>query len=140
MMKAKNVLGFFWGEAITAVVYLLNRSLTQSMEGMTPNKAWHGTKRSLAHQCTLRCIVHIKNTKPHLSTLDDKSSRMVFIGYELGSKAYRAYDPCTGHVHITCDAVFDELIQWDWSKEEATRNDLYFEPSKFVITITTMVY
>jgi hypothetical protein len=104
---------------------------------MTPYEAWHGTKPSLAHLCTFECIVHVKNTKPHLSKLDDRSSRMVFVGYEPGSKAYRAYDPRTGYVHITHDTVFDELAQWDKSKEEVARNDLYSEPFEFVITTTT---
>ncbi|WVZ63449.1 hypothetical protein U9M48_013080 [Paspalum notatum var. saurae] len=43
---------------------------------------------------------------------------MVFIGYEKGSKAYRAYDPTTGKVVITRDVVFDEGTQWDWSGME----------------------
>jgi hypothetical protein len=29
--------------------------------------------------------------------------------------AYPAYDPCTGHVLVTQDVVFDELAQWSWS-------------------------
>jgi hypothetical protein len=33
MMKAKNLSGYFWGEAVTAVVYLLNRSPTRSVKG-----------------------------------------------------------------------------------------------------------
>jgi hypothetical protein len=34
---------------------------------------------------------------------------MVFVGYEKGSKAYQAYDPRTRWVHVTRNAVFDEL-------------------------------
>jgi hypothetical protein len=57
----------------------------------------------------IRSIIYVKNPKPHLKKLDDRSTKMVFIGYEEGSKAYRTYDPCTGCMHITRDAVFDEL-------------------------------
>ena len=39
---------------------------------------------------------------------------MIFVGYENGSKAYRAYDPITKRVHVTRDVVFDEQAQWDW--------------------------
>jgi hypothetical protein len=39
---------------------------------------------------------------------------MVFVGYERGSKAYKAYDPATGRVTIMRDFVFDESVQWDW--------------------------
>jgi hypothetical protein len=33
---------------------------------------------------------------------------MIFIGYERGSKVFRAYDPVTHRVHIARDVVFDE--------------------------------
>jgi hypothetical protein len=59
------------------------------------------------------CIVHMKNTKPHLKKLEVRNSKMVFVSYEAGSKVYRAYDPRTGKVHVNRDAVFDELAQWD---------------------------
>jgi hypothetical protein len=63
-------------------MYLLNRSLTRPMEGMTPFEDWHGRKSGLGHLHTFGYIVHVKNTKPHL-------------------KAYRAYDPQTGRVHVS---------------------------------------
>jgi hypothetical protein len=69
----------------------------------------------MSHLFTFDCVIYVKNTRPHLKKLDGRSTKMVFVGYEEGSKAYRAYDPCTGHVHITCDAMFNELTQWDWS-------------------------
>jgi hypothetical protein len=40
---------------------------------------------------------------------------MIFVGYEKGSKAFRAYDPITKRVTITRDVIFDEVAQWDWS-------------------------
>lgn len=39
---------------------------------------------------------------------------MIFVGYEHGSKTFRAYDPVAQHVHVTRDVVFDEDAQWDW--------------------------
>jgi hypothetical protein len=34
--------------------------------------------------------------------------KMIFIGYESGSKVYCAYDPIMNCVHVTPDVVFDE--------------------------------
>jgi hypothetical protein len=48
-----------------------------------------------------------------LKKLDDRSTRVIFMGYELGSKAYQAYDPRIGRVHVTRNVVFDELTQWN---------------------------
>jgi hypothetical protein len=44
----------------------------------------------MAHRRTFGCLVHVENTK-------------------LGPMAYPAYDPCTGHILVTQDVVFDEL-------------------------------
>ncbi|XP_066368007.1 uncharacterized protein [Miscanthus floridulus] len=51
----------------------------------------------------------------HQQKLDDRSTPMVFIGYEPGSKDYRFYNPNTERVIISRDAVFDEGRAWDWS-------------------------
>lgn len=31
---------------------------------------------------------------------------------------YRAYDPVTRRVHVTCDIIFEKEAQWDWGKED----------------------
>jgi hypothetical protein len=35
----------------------------------------------------------------HLNKLEDRGCKLIFVGYERGSKAYRAYNPTTKHVH-----------------------------------------
>ena len=118
LLKAKGLPGWLWGEAVATAVYLLNRSPTKGVKGMTPYEAWFGKKPAVHHLRTFGCIVYVKNTKPNLKKLEDRGQRMVFIGCEKGSKAYRAYDPTTGKVVITRDVVFDEGTQWDWSGME----------------------
>jgi hypothetical protein len=51
---------------------------------------------------------------PHLKKLEDRGRKMIFIGYERGTKAYRAYDPIAKSIHVTRDVVFDKQAQWDW--------------------------
>ena len=55
------------------------------------------------------CIGHVKNTKPHLGKLEDRSTPMVLLGYVEGTKAYRLYDSKRGKVVISRDVVFDEM-------------------------------
>jgi hypothetical protein len=45
--------------------------------------------------------------------LEDRGRKMIFIGYESGSKVYRAYNPIMKRVHVTRDVVFDEQAQCD---------------------------
>ena len=51
---------------------------------------------------------------PHLGKLEDRSTPMVLLGYEEGTKAYRLFDPRGGKVVVLCDVVFDEKATWDW--------------------------
>jgi hypothetical protein len=43
---------------------------------------------------------------------------MVFVGYETGTKGYRAYDPVAKKLHISQDVIFEEGRAWDWKKEK----------------------
>jgi hypothetical protein len=38
-LKAKGLPGWFWGEAVNAAVYVLNRCPMKSVDGMTPFEA-----------------------------------------------------------------------------------------------------
>jgi hypothetical protein len=60
------------------------------------------------HLKVFGCIVYVKNTVTHLKKLDDRGRKMIFVGYERGSKAYWAFDSVTKHVTMTRDVVFDE--------------------------------
>ncbi|CAA6674078.1 unnamed protein product [Spirodela intermedia] len=87
---------------------------------MTPFEVWHGKKPAVHHLKVFGCIAYVLNTTPHLKKLEDRGRKMIFIGYECGSKAYRAYDPTTRRVHVTRDVVFDENAQWDWGSGPET--------------------
>jgi hypothetical protein len=72
------------------------------------------------------CIVYERNTKPNLKKLEDLKQRMIFLGYERGTKAYMAYDPITKQVTITRNVVFDEGTQLSWCIEDVTEaNDVH---------------
>jgi hypothetical protein len=38
MLKAMSMPSWFWGEAMLTIVFILNRSPTQSIEGQTPHE------------------------------------------------------------------------------------------------------
>jgi hypothetical protein len=108
MLKAAGMPGRFWGEEVMMVVYLLNCSPTHSVDGKTPYQAWHGKKPTVHHLRVFGCVAYMKITRPHLTKLDDRELKMVFIGYEPGSKAYLLYNPTDGRVHVSRDVIFDE--------------------------------
>ena len=123
MLKAKQLLGVFWGEAVTTAVYLLNRSSSKSIGGKTPYELWTGSAPGVQHLRTFGSIAHMKLTAPNPKKLDDRSRRTIFVGYEAGSKAYRLYDPLARRVHVSRDVVFDEGAKWDWAGEHPAGAD-----------------
>jgi transposase InsO family protein len=108
MLKAKSLTGMFWGEAVNAAVYLLNRSTSKSTGGKTPYLLWARSPPLVHHLRTFGCLAHVKVTTPNLRKLDDRSRPMIFVGYEPGSMAYRVYDPSHNRIHISRDVIFDE--------------------------------
>ena len=78
---------------------------------------------------TFGCIAHVKDTRRHRSKLEDRSMPMIFIGYELGSKAYCCFDPVNSKVVIGRDAIFEENEKWTWSTQGESSFPLTFLPN-----------
>ena len=49
-----------------------------------------------------------RSRKPVITKLEDRSTPMVLLGYEEGTKANRLYDPRGGKVVVSHNIVFDE--------------------------------
>lgn len=114
ILRARSMPGFFWGEAVHTAVYLLNRSPTAALDGLTPYQAWYGKKPPVHYLRVFGCVAYIKRLQPHPTKLEDHGQKVVFVGYEEGAKAYRFYDPATERVRVARDVVFDENAHWDW--------------------------
>jgi hypothetical protein len=63
--------------------------------GKTPFEVWYGRKPSIHHMKVFGCIVYMRNTMPNLKKLEYRERKMIFVGYEHASKAYRDYNPLT---------------------------------------------
>jgi hypothetical protein len=112
MLKVEGQPGYFWGEAVSTVVHILNRSLMCALDGTMSYEAWHGEVPAIHYFHTFSCITHLKITQSNLKKLDDQSHKAIFIGYEAGSKAYCFYNPIDQRVIISHDVVFKEARLW----------------------------
>ena len=61
-----------------------------------------------------------------MNKLEDRSNLMIFIGYELGTKAYRCLDPLSFKVIISRDVIFEETQRWDFSQKGGQQTDFTF--------------
>ena len=114
MLKTKKMPKEFWAKAVDCVVYLLNRCPTKGLEDMTPQEAWTGWKPNISHLKVFESIAYEHVTDQRRSKLDDKSTKLIFVGYHSQSKAYKLYDPVEKKLHISRDVRFDEGSTWEW--------------------------
>ena len=57
------------GEAVTTVVFILNRAPTKALTSKTPFEAWYGRKPSVSFLRTFGCNGHVRKTKSILTKL-----------------------------------------------------------------------
>jgi len=87
---------------------------------MTPYEAWHGKKPRVDHLKTFGCVAHVKVVGPGITKLSDRSLKMVFLGYESGTKGYWVFDPENNRLHVSRDVVFEEDAKWNWNAQDST--------------------
>jgi hypothetical protein len=76
-------------------------SVNSCLQGITPYEAWHNKKRKVDYLRTFGCVTHVKKVGTGVTKLTDRSTKMVFIGYEKGTKGDRLYDPVAKKLHIS---------------------------------------
>lgn len=116
LLRDANLDKRYWGEAIHTANYLLNR-LPCSATNRTPYELWYGEKPEYKHLRIFGSIAYVHVPKEKRKKLDQKSQRMIFVGYADGRKAYRFLDPKTDNVMISRDAKFVE----EFSRAECIR-------------------
>ncbi|KAJ0551653.1 putative RNA-directed DNA polymerase [Helianthus annuus] len=133
MLKDKEMPNFLWAEAVATAVYILNRSPTSAVEGKTPLQAWSGETPDVSKLRVFGSIAY-KHVYAHgRKKLDDRSQRMVMIGYSAQSPSgYRLLDPVTRKVEATRDATIIEEAAWNWKEksksEKADFNVAFDDP------------
>jgi len=112
MLNEKNLPNYFWAEVVATVVYIMNRTPTATVHGMTPEEKFTGNKLDVSHLRVFGCItyVHVPNEKR--SKLDPKANKCIFIGYSLEQKIYKCFNPSTRKLQVNRDVVFDEMVSW----------------------------
>jgi len=82
MLKTKMVPKKFWVEAIDYDIYLSNRYPIKGLNDMTSQEAWNGTKSCVSHLKFFRSIDYLHVDDQVRTKLDNKSKKIIFVGYE----------------------------------------------------------
>lgn len=95
----------FWAEAVNAANYIQNRVLTRSTN-KSPYELWYERRPDTRHMRIIgsKCFVHVP--KEDRRKLDNTATKMILIGYDEQSKAYRCYDMVNKKVTISRNVRF----------------------------------
>ena len=83
----------YWAEAVSASVYLKNRSPSAAIKDATPEELWTKKKVDISHLRIFGCIAYAHIPKNFRKKLDSKSEQMIMIGYCESTKGYRLVKP-----------------------------------------------
>ena len=108
-MSERNLPHYYWAEAVHTVVYIMNKTPTAVVHGVTPEERFIGRKLDLSHLKVFGCIAYVHILDELCGKLDPKAEKCVFVGYSLEQKGYRCYNPVTRELRVSRDVVFYEM-------------------------------
>jgi len=95
MLNEKNLPNYFWVEAVAIAVYIMNRTPTAGVHGMTPEEKFTCKKPDVSHFKVFGCIAYVHVPDEKRSKLDPKVEKCIFIGYYSEQKGYKCFNPST---------------------------------------------
>jgi len=112
MLNEKNLPNYFWAETVGTAVYIMNRTPTAAVHGITPKEKFISKKPDVSHLRVFGCIAYMHVPEEKRSKLDPKAEKCIFIGYSSEQKGYRCFNPSTWKLQVSRDVVFDEMASW----------------------------
>ncbi|SCV73216.1 BQ2448_7141 [Microbotryum intermedium] len=96
----------FWEEAVAYFVYCKNRCQHSALDKATPDFIWQGRRTDTLVLHPFGCTAWLMVAPKLHSKLDPKATRVLFVGYDLASKAFRFYDTNTKKFMLGRNATF----------------------------------
>lgn len=101
----------YWADALSTTCFLINRMPSVVLDGMSPLSVLFPTKSLFPVDPKIfgsTCFV--RDTRPHLTKLDPKSLKCVFLGYSRLQKGYKCFSPTLNRYIVSRDVTFHENI------------------------------
>lgn len=130
MMIAKNVPKQLWPEAVNSAIYLLNRVVTKQSNGKTAYESWFNCKPNVSHLRVFGSDAYLSIPKEKRTKFDEKSRKMIMVGYDGESQNYRLWDKESRKIYVSSDVVFNEKEDENIIPNDETRKtfDLSLAP------------
>ena len=109
MMQGQNLPLQYWGEAVAHAVYIHNR-IVHGSEQKTPYEFVHHRRPRVSHLRVFGCDAYGLVPDLKRRPFGEKSTKMIFVGFDGDSNNYRLYDPINRVMRIHRNVKFNESI------------------------------
>ena len=125
----------FWSEAIHVAAHVLNRAPRAGLDWKTPYELVFGCKPEVSHLRVFGCRAWTFDDQAR--KWESRSKPMIFVGYEITSKAYRLWDPKIRKIIVSTNIVFDEsALSGNWT----CRNYVFLQTLYFLMFFAISFY
>ena len=104
----KNLPKKLWAEGVNTACYLLNRVSSKALGFVTPFERWTGKKPCVKHIRIFGTETYALIPSVHRKKLDEKSKKMILVGFDDSKKGYRLWNQETDKVSVHHDVIFNE--------------------------------
>jgi len=98
----------FWDYAIKYANLLYNITPHRGINNRIPNELYYQKKVDLKYIKVFGCIAHYPNYSQKKTKPENKTSKGVFVGFNIESNCYMIMDPKNYNIHLVSKAEFDE--------------------------------
>ena len=100
----------WWGICLDAQIHVWNRIPTAALPRTTPFEGWNKCKPDISHFWVWGCLAYVFIQKDKRKSLQSHMEKCIFVGYPVGYKGWRFYNPETKKFIICERAEFDERV------------------------------
>ena len=86
LLNEKEMPKYYWAEATHATVYIMNKTPTTAIHGMTLEEKFTGKKPDLSHLKVFGCLAYVNIPDELRSKLDPKAKNLCLLGIHLSRK------------------------------------------------------
>jgi hypothetical protein len=132
LLLESSVPPYFWCEALSTSVYLINRLPSPTLNHVSPFFKLFGHSPLYYDLRTFGCVcfVHLPAHERHKLTA--QSVKCIFLGYAIPQKGYVCYDPHVCRIRVSRNVIFFENQYFFPSHVELPSASLPFLPSFFI--------